>query len=214
MSSRIKEHHDHTAQSIFHHGLIKLIISSVLQKEGKTWDYFLFWSGFQNNQEGQPTRKHVDKGQTLIRKLRQKFKVEDKKCVKLEEVSEPSKGDYESQQPSADSENKNLLFLHKETQPVQNKAPAETFIDERIVFTGKVLGDEENTKVQQRIPITILSEDEGYLLEGDELTVSAETRASTHREFSNQEDKIVMPKKKKIKVKEFASIMHQRKSLK
>ena len=91
MSSRIKEHHDHTAQSIFHHGLIKLIISSVLQKEGKTWDYFLFWSGFHNNQEGQPTRKQVDKGQTLIRKLRQKVKTEVEKCVTLEEMEKPSK---------------------------------------------------------------------------------------------------------------------------
>ena len=46
------------------------------------------------------------------------------------------------------------------------------------------------------------------------MTVSAETRVGTHREFSSQEDKTVMPKKKKIKVKEFASIMHQGKSLK
>ena len=79
MSNMIKEHHDHTAQSIFHHGLIKLIINTILQREGKTWDYFLFWSGFQINQEGQPTKKHVDKGQTLIRKLGQKVKAEDKK---------------------------------------------------------------------------------------------------------------------------------------
>ena len=40
MSSRIREHQDHTKQSIFHHGLIKLIISTVLQKKGKYWDYF------------------------------------------------------------------------------------------------------------------------------------------------------------------------------
>ena len=137
----------------------------------------------------------------------------DEKCVKLEEVAEPSKGDYESQQPSFDSENKFLLSIHKESQPVQNKAPAEALIDEKIVFTENILGDEENTKVQQRSPITILSEDEGYLLEGDELTVSAETRVGTHRKFYSQEDKTVMPKKKKIKVKEFASIMHQGKSL-
>ena len=52
------------------------------------------------------------------------------------------------------------------------------------------------------------------MLEGNELTVSAETRVGTHREFYSQEDKTVMPKKKKIKVKEFASILHQRKSLK
>ena len=93
------------------------------------------------------------------------------------------------------------MFTHKETQPVQNEAPAEALIDEKIVFTEKVLGDEENTKVQQRSPITILSEDEGYLLEGDESTVSAKTRDGTQREFYSQEDKTVMPKKNKIKVK-------------
>ena len=46
MSSRVKEHKDHTQQSIFHHGLIKLIICTMLQREGKTWYYFLFCSGF------------------------------------------------------------------------------------------------------------------------------------------------------------------------
>ena len=116
-------------------------------------------------------------------------------------MEEPSKGDYESQKPSVDRENKNLLSIHKESQPVQNKAPAEALIDEKIVFTEKVLGDEENTKVQLRSPITILSKDEGYLLEGDELIVSAEPRVGTHREFSSKEDNTIMPKKKKIKVK-------------
>ena len=96
MSSRVREHHDHTTQSIFHHELIKLIISTALQREGKTWDYFLFWSGFQIKHE-EPTKKHADKGQTLIRKLGKKFKYEDKKYVKLEKVTEPSKEDYEPQ---------------------------------------------------------------------------------------------------------------------
>ena len=113
MSSRVKEHHDHTTQSIFHHGLIKLIISTVLQREGKTWDYFLFWSGFQIKQE-EPTKKHVDKGQTLIRKLGKKVKSEDKKDVKLERVTEPSKEYYEPQQLLANSKGKGLLFIKKE----------------------------------------------------------------------------------------------------
>ena len=51
MSSRVKGHQDHNSQSIFHHGLIKLIISTALQREGKTWNYFLFWTGFQIKQE-------------------------------------------------------------------------------------------------------------------------------------------------------------------
>ena len=97
MSSRLKEHHDHTTQSIFHHGLIKLIIRNALQREGKTWDYFLFWSSFKIKPEEQQTKKHVDKGKTLVRKLGQKIKSEDKKEVKHEEAPEPSKGNYEHQ---------------------------------------------------------------------------------------------------------------------
>ena len=110
MSGRIKEHQDHTALSIFHHGLIKLIIGTALQREGETWDYFLFWSGFQIKQE-EPTKKHVDKGQNLIRKLGKKVKSKDKKDVKLEKVTEPSKEDYEPQQLLADSKGKSLLFI-------------------------------------------------------------------------------------------------------
>ena len=99
----------------------------------------------------------MEKGQTLIRKLGQKFKFEDKKCVKIEEVIKPSKGDIESQQPSIDSKGKGLLIIEKEIQPVQNKAPAEILMDEKYVFTEKVAVEEEDTKVQQRSPITILS---------------------------------------------------------
>ena len=36
MSSRVKEHQDHTKQYVFHHGIIKLVISTVLQKKEKT----------------------------------------------------------------------------------------------------------------------------------------------------------------------------------
>ena len=35
ISCRVREHQDHTKQSIFHHGLIKLIISTILQKGEK-----------------------------------------------------------------------------------------------------------------------------------------------------------------------------------
>ena len=76
MSSRIREHHDHTKQSIFHHGLIKLIISTVLQKKGKTWDYFMFWSGFQREKEDQLKRRQVNKSQSLVKKLKKEVIVE------------------------------------------------------------------------------------------------------------------------------------------
>ena len=60
MSNRIKEHFDHTKQSVFHHGLIKLIICTILQKKNRSWDHFLFWSGFTNEQDD-----HVKKSLTI-----------------------------------------------------------------------------------------------------------------------------------------------------
>ena len=76
MSSRVKEHQDHTKQSIFHHGLIKIIISIVLQNKGKTWDYFLFWSGFQSEKEDQAQKRQLNKGHNLVKKLKNKVIVE------------------------------------------------------------------------------------------------------------------------------------------
>ena len=76
MSSRVKEHQNHTQQSIFHHGLIKLIISTVLQKKGKTWDYFLFWYGFQSEKENQSKKRHVNKAHNLVKKLKKEVIVE------------------------------------------------------------------------------------------------------------------------------------------
>ena len=51
MSCRVKEHQDHTKQSVFNHGLIKLIISTVLQIREKTWEYFLFSSSFNTEED-------------------------------------------------------------------------------------------------------------------------------------------------------------------
>ena len=76
MSSRVKEHQDHTQQSIFHHGLIKLIISIVLQKKGKNWYYFLFCYGFQSEKEDQSKKRHVNKAQNLLKKLKKEVIVE------------------------------------------------------------------------------------------------------------------------------------------
>ena len=70
MSSRVRGHEDHTKQSIFHHGLIKLIVSTMLQKKGKTWDYFLFQSGFQREKEDQSNRRQMNKSHSLVKKLK------------------------------------------------------------------------------------------------------------------------------------------------
>ena len=60
-----------------------MIIITVLQAEGKTWDFFLFWLGFQMKQE--------DQKKIVVRKLEQKKKIEDKEEVKPEGDSKPMK---------------------------------------------------------------------------------------------------------------------------
>ena len=164
MSSRVRGHQDHTSQSIFHHGLIKLIISTVLQNEGKTWDLFLFWSGFQVKQEDQQTKKQADKGKVLVRKLGHKVKSEDKKEVELEEAPEPLKDDNEPKMFSAEIKGKYSLFTEKKEQPTQHMTPTEVFSEDKTVVTEKVVVQEEDIQAEQRSPINILSEDEGYFL--------------------------------------------------
>ena len=46
MSNRVKGHIDHTNQSFFHHGLVKLIILTELKKKNHAWKHFLFLFGF------------------------------------------------------------------------------------------------------------------------------------------------------------------------
>ena len=108
MSCRVREHQDHTKQFVFHHGLIKLIISTVLQNRGKTWEHFIFWSGFKTDQEGQSHRKQGDKGQTLIKKLSKEVTVKDEEKVKLEEASSHENKKSEFEQQVNDNESKTL----------------------------------------------------------------------------------------------------------
>ena len=47
MVTWVQTHPEHTARSIYHHGLIKLLVVSHLNKDGRNWDSFLLQSGFE-----------------------------------------------------------------------------------------------------------------------------------------------------------------------
>ena len=54
MISRVHSHQEHTVCSLFHQGLIKLLIVFHLKKKGKAWEEFLFEYGFDvENQKGE-----------------------------------------------------------------------------------------------------------------------------------------------------------------
>ena len=76
MSNRVKAHFDHMNQSMFHHGLIKLIICTVLQKKNRSWDHFLFWSGFTSEQDDQVKKILTDKQFGFVKRFKKEM-VED-----------------------------------------------------------------------------------------------------------------------------------------
>ena len=47
MVTCVQTHPEHTAHSIYHQGLIKLLLFSHLSKEGRSWEIFLFELGFE-----------------------------------------------------------------------------------------------------------------------------------------------------------------------
>ena len=71
MSNRIKGHSDHTNQSLFHHCLIKLITwCTVLQKENRSWDHFLFWSGFTIEQGDHVKKSLLNKQSGFVKRFK------------------------------------------------------------------------------------------------------------------------------------------------
>ena len=70
MLNRIKGHHDHINQLLFHHGLIKLIICTILQKKNRSWDHFLFLSGFTIEQGDNVKKSLLHKQFGFLKKLK------------------------------------------------------------------------------------------------------------------------------------------------
>ena len=81
---------------------------------------------------------------------------------------------------SADSKGKYSLFTQKEDQPVQDRETTEAIMKEKTVVIEQVVVQKESIQTQQRSPITILSEDEGYLLEEDESIPKTEAKVYSH----------------------------------
>ena len=99
-----------------------------------------------------------------MRKLGQKPKLEDKEDVKVEKASEHVEDDSEPKVFSASAKGQYSLFVDKK-QPEPYLAPAEDSHEVKTADIKEVIVPKEKIQTQQRSPITILSNDEGYLLE-------------------------------------------------
>ena len=65
MIVRVHSHQEHTVRSLFHQGLIKLLIVFHLKKKGKTWKEFLFEYGFDVEKETLKENKKIEQEETL-----------------------------------------------------------------------------------------------------------------------------------------------------
>ena len=69
MVIRVHNHPDSSSNNIFHHDLVKLLIAKYLEKHGRSWSHFIFWSSFkieskefeENKRKQAHTRKKVVK---------------------------------------------------------------------------------------------------------------------------------------------------------
>ena len=73
MSNGIKGNIDHTHQSIFHHGLIKPIVYTILQRKNRTCYHFLFGSGFPNEQEDQVKKILMNKQFGFVKRFKKEL---------------------------------------------------------------------------------------------------------------------------------------------
>ena len=120
-----------------------------MQKREKTWEHFLFWSGFQTKKEEQSQKRQLDKGQSLIKKLKKKFTVEDEEADEPGKYSNQEDENIELEQQINVEENKVSKSEVKEVEPVEDVLTAELN-----------QGVKEDVKEQKQSPITVLSEED------------------------------------------------------
>ena len=80
MIAWVRNHPDHSSHLVFHHSLFKLLITAELGKTGRSWQHFIFWSGFESE-----TQDHSDE-EIRRQYIRHKRKVVEGKDEQAQEV--------------------------------------------------------------------------------------------------------------------------------
>ena len=116
MCDKVQLRKDDCETSLFHHGLVKLLVLNGLQKIGRDWDSFIFMAGFQSKTglTPQPVReKEQSVEEPTIAELQKEAK--DKKKVKSQlRKSVKPLVIKEQPQPSAkgEAQHKKLSLIH------------------------------------------------------------------------------------------------------
>ena len=61
MVTRVRNHPDHNTHSVFHHELIKLLITTELERFDISWHHFIFWTSFEPEAQMHDDDKEIRK---------------------------------------------------------------------------------------------------------------------------------------------------------
>jgi len=109
MCSKVQLKKDECETSMFHHGLVKLLVLDGLQKIGRDWDSFIFMAGFQNKTSltPQPARvRETSVKEPTIAELRKEARDKKKTKSQLQKPVKPLVIKEQPQPPLSSSKEK------------------------------------------------------------------------------------------------------------
>ena len=117
------------------------------------------------------SQRQTDKGKVMIKKLGHTSKPADKDKVKTKkvakQVAEQEKVSSQFKKSSDCPKSRYSLFAEEKVQPSLQLPTAAHSEEARTIDEEKAAELEDEVKTKQRSPLTILSEDEEYLLEDE-----------------------------------------------
>ena len=132
-----------------------------------------------------------------MKKLGHTAKPADKDDVKAKKVAEQVKVDSQFKMSSVGSKSRYSLFAGEKVQPSLQLTPVADSEEPKNIVEKKAAIPEDEVQTKPRSPLTILSEDEGYLLEDEQQIAKVGLSAEACGEFLTSEIKAAKPHKKK-----------------
>jgi hypothetical protein len=164
MSHKVQDEPDHIQNTLFHFGLIKMILVEELRKKERTWEHFLFWGGFeldtQPDKGKRKSSKKIPTPQSSLKRRRaitldlseeptssSKVKKAKKKLV-FKEAAEQA-----STQQTKQANVLNLPYSESDSEPNKEEVPADQNIEfsmEQAPETERFTGYEEGETSSKR----------------------------------------------------------------
>ena len=134
MVTWVQTHPKHTAHSIYHQGLIKLLLISQLSKEGQSWESFLSELGFEE--------KVKEKGKKAAEDLNQQTKKHEEHTKHL-----PEEGKYFIEEP------KQMNNLFPETSAIDETTSKQLKEDHKNLDTLSMVIKNINSRKEEQIQV-------------------------------------------------------------